>query len=296
MPAAARALVPGEEAMVEAFLATRPSSTVFLRSNLARKGLSPRDPTVPFTGTWVGAFDRGALVGVASLFWNGNMVLSAGAQAGFLARSLVDALATPATSSVAGLLGPWDEVVDARCALGMVDRPVRHVGKEILYAVDVADVVVPELLASGKVSVRLPTDAELPAIEDWRMTYSRETSGVRDTDETRAQLRPYLDRCHREGDHFVAELDGRRVAYSAFNAALPDIVQIGGVYTPAELRSRGYARCVVAGSLVIAKSRGVTRSVLFTREDNLAAQAAYESIGFRRVGDYGIVFFEADNT
>jgi predicted GNAT family acetyltransferase len=31
--------------------------------------------------------------------------------------------------------------------------------------------------------------------------------------------------------------------------------------------------------------------VLFTPDDNLAAQAAYRALGYRVTGDYGLVFF-----
>lgn len=86
---------------------------------------------------------------------------------------------------------------------------------------------------------------------------------------------------------------GRPVAYSAFNARLPDVVQIGGVWTPPELRGRGYARAVVAGSLLEARREGVYRAVLFTGVENVAARRAYEAIGFRVVGDYGLVIFAA---
>jgi predicted GNAT family acetyltransferase len=34
---------------------------------------------------------------------------------------------------------------------------------------------------------------------------------------------------------------------------------------------------------------GVGRSILFTGRDNAAARRAYESIGYRRIGDYGLV-------
>jgi predicted GNAT family acetyltransferase len=79
------------------------------------------------------------------------------------------------------------------------------------------------------------------------------------------------------------------VSYSVFNATLPEIVQIGGVWTPSELRGRGYARSVVAGSLLAAREQGVRRAVLFADPLNAAARAAYLALGFRIVGDYGLV-------
>lgn len=69
------------------------------------------------------------------------------------------------------------------------------------------------------------------------------------------------------------------------------MVQIGGVWTPPEGRSRGYGRCVVAGALQMAISDGVDRSILFTEPDNVGARRAYRAIGFRPIGTYGVVFF-----
>ncbi len=79
----------------------------------------------------------------------------------------------------------------------------------------------------------------------------------------------------------MLERGGEPVAYAAYNAALPTCVQIGGVWTPPLLRSRGYARAAVAGALLAARERGVPRSVLFTEEDNHPAKAAYRALGYR---------------
>jgi predicted GNAT family acetyltransferase len=70
---------------------------------------------------------------------------------------------------------------------------------------------------------------------------------------------------------------------------LPDIVQLGGIYTPPRLRGRGYARAAVAASLLEARRRGAERAVLFTATPN--AERCYAAVGFRRVGDYALVLF-----
>ena len=41
-----------------------------------------------------------------------------------------------------------------------------------------------------------------------------------------------------------------------------------------------------------ARRAGVVRSVLFTPKENASAQAAYRAIGFRVVGEYGLVVFQ----
>jgi len=40
-------------------------------------------------------------------------------------------------------------------------------------------------------------------------------------------------------------------------------------------------------------SEGVKKGILFTGEDNIAAQRAYEALGFRRIGDYSIVLLRS---
>ena len=90
-----------------------------------------------------------------------------------------------------------------------------------------------------------------------------------------------------EGNAWVAVVENTPVSLSAFNAALPDIVQLGGIYTPPALRGRGFAKVVVAASLLVARDRGSSRAVLFTK--NPSAARTYEAIGFRRIGDYSLV-------
>jgi len=94
---------------------------------------------------------------------------------------------------------------------------------------------------------------------------------------------------HERGTDWLLLAGAAPVSYSVFNAMLADIVQIGGVWTPPELRGRGYARSVVAGSLLAARKQGIARAVLFADPANAAARRAYLSLGFRIVGDYGLV-------
>jgi RimJ/RimL family protein N-acetyltransferase len=287
MPLTHRRLEPGEEALIEAFLAGTPGTTLFLRSNLARAGLAGDGR--PFSGVYAGAFDDGALAGIAAHFWNDNVVLAPGPHAETLA-----ALAVSLTGRrVAGILGPHAEVVRTRSALGLGETPARFSSKELLYSIACGELCVPPALVSGELVVRLPEPDELDELLAWRMQYCAETAATPDTPETRADQRRYLEAYQEKQHHFVVTRGhgGERVAYSAFNATVADLVQVGGVWTPPSLRGHGYARCVVAGSLQHARNRGVRGAILFTDEKNVAAQRSYVAVGFRPIGDYGIVFF-----
>jgi predicted GNAT family acetyltransferase len=125
---------------------------------------------------------------------------------------------------------------------------------------------------------------------EWRSAYDIETLGSTDSEETRNRASAALDRQIAEGNAWVAIRNGIPVSLSAFNATLPDIVQLGGVYTPPEHRGRGYAKAAVAATLMAARQRGASRAVLFT--SNPSAARSYEAVGFRRLGDYGLVLLK----
>jgi predicted GNAT family acetyltransferase len=133
---------------------------------------------------------------------------------------------------------------------------------------------------------------EIDLIAGWRADYARETLSRPDTPALPIRSRQETERLHAEGRAFVAATaTDEPLAFSAFNAVLPDAVQVGGVWTPPARRGRGYARAAVAGSLLDARARGVTRGVLFTAQENRPAQRAYEALGFQVVGDYGLLGF-----
>jgi len=154
---------------------------------------------------------------------------------------------------------------------------------------DLARLVIPPALAAGEVHCRHPEASELELLAEWRASFSLEALGAADNAELRRASRADVQLQHERGTDWILLAGPTPVSYSVFNAMLPEIVQIGGVWTPPEHRGRGYARSVVAGSLLAARKQGVQRAVLFADPDNAMARAAYLAIGFRIVGDYGLV-------
>jgi predicted GNAT family acetyltransferase len=60
---------------------------------------------------------------------------------------------------------------------------------------------------------------------------------------------------------------------------LPDVVQVGGVYTPPALRGKGHARLALALHLAEARGKGVGRAILYAFSE--PAARAYRAIGFQ---------------
>lgn len=284
MPLELKTLSLGDEAALEAFLAPRAVDSMFLRSNARQAGLVDRGE--PFQGTFVAAVEGGRVTAVAAHFWNGMLILQAPDPE--TREAVARAAITRSGREVKGLTGPWEQVDSVRKALGLESREASLDSREDLFTLLLADLRVPELLASGRVLCRRPRADELELVARWRLDFSREALG---RDGGLDAARGEVARLQKLDSQWILLEGDRPVAYSAFNARLPDAVQIGGVWTPPELRSRGYARAVVAGSLLEARSAGASLAVLFTGEENVSARRAYEALGFRVVGDYGLVIY-----
>ena len=284
MPLELKTLSLGDEAALEAFLAPRAVDSMFLRSNAKQAGLVDRGQ--PFQGTYVAAVEGGSVTAVAAHFWNGMLILQAPDPE--TREAVARAAIARSGRGIKGLTGPWEQVDSVRKALGMESREASLDSREDLFTLPLADLRVPELLASGRVRCRRPRADELELAARWRLDFSREALG---RDGGLDAARGEVARLQELDSQWILLEENRPVAYSAFNARLPDVVQIGGVWTPPELRGRGYGRAVVAGSLLDARSAGAALAVLFTGEENVSARRAYEALGFRVVGDYGLVIY-----
>jgi ribosomal protein S18 acetylase RimI-like enzyme len=274
------ALAPGDEPRVEQLLVRHSDTSLILRSNLRSVGLAWEGKRLQ--GNWTGVEEDGELVAVACHAWNGNLVLQAPVHVAELSRAAVAAT----KRAVRGLIGPWPQVQAARGALGLKETRGVLETPERLYALTISELRVP----GGEWLVRRVTPEDLEAIIAHRAKYVVEAIGETPGPQTLPEAREAVGR---SVDYFALIRDGRLVCSGCFNARVPGCVQLGGIYTPPEERSRGHAKRLVAGMLRHAAAEGVTRAVLFTPQDNFSAQRAYESVGFTAIGEYRLILFAA---
>ena len=279
-----RELCAGDEALLEEFLRAHANSSMFMRSNMRRAGIAYRGET--YQATYAAAFRNGRVIGAAAHCWSGMVLLQAPEQTAEVVRACIAWSGRP----VRGLAGPAEQVHRARVALGLENAPTAMEGDEELHALDLSETIVPHALSSGTVTCRPPHPGERDTLCAWRMAYDIELLGAIDSPESRHRAAAFLDAQIAEGNAWVALQDGVPVSLSAFNATLPEIVQLGGIYTPPELRGRGFAKVAVAGSLIAARDRGVSRAVLFT--GNPSAVRTYKAVGFRHGSDYSLVLLK----
>ncbi|MCZ0953707.1 MAG: GNAT family N-acetyltransferase [Rhodospirillaceae bacterium] len=281
-----RLLTPRDRPILDAFLDGHRASSMFLRANLSYSGLEDR--AEPFHGLYMGAFAGGALTDVAAHYWNGNIILQAPTRPVELALAVARESGRP----INGLLGPWPQVRAVEPELDLDRKRLGKVVPEYLYSLDLTALAVPEPLSSGRVDFRRARVADLKTLVPWRREYDLHTLGFPAQSIDDAVNRDLLTRMIESRRLWVLKEAGRLVSMTGLSAALPDIVQVGGVFTPAEYRGRGHGRTVVAGSLLEARAGGVVEAILFTEEENFPAQRAYEALGFERIGDYGMVLLD----
>lgn len=282
-----RVLKPGEEVALEAFLLPRVESSMFLIGNMRAVGLVDNGQT--YQGTYAARLEAGKVVGVVAHYWNQNLVLQGPVDVVALCAEAMKGSERP----MQGLLGPSDQVSVAKEALGIDGSNAQMDETEKLYRLELEDLIVPGSLASGKVKGRRVESGDVDLLAKWRVAYAIEALGEEAGPQLQRQCREETERSVREKRTWVLEDEGRPVACSSFNTAIEEAVQVGGVWTLPDLRGRGYGRAVVAASLLDARTEGARKGVLFTGEDNTAAQKAYEALGFRCIGNYSIVLLRS---
>lgn len=278
-----RVLQPGDEASLEAFLLPRIETSMFLLGNLRTAGLL--DGGEFLQGTYVAAWDGDQIRGAVAHYWNDNLVV----QAPVGVESLCEAAIEASGRRVGGVLGPAGQVQAAKDALDLAGDAIQLDQTEYLYSLALADLLVPEGLRVGRLVGRRIQRGDVDHVTQWLVAFALESLGDEDSPRLWERTRASVERKQAQGLTWILEDRGRPVATSGFNTTTVEAVQIGGVYTPPELRSHGYGRAVVAASLLDARAEGVASSILFTGIANISAQKCYEALGYRHIGDYRLL-------
>ena len=265
------------------FLSPRIDTSLFLYANSARAGLV--DQGERYQGTYLGAFEGERLVGVVAHYWNGMIITQAPSHLEELTR----AVSRASSREVTGVIGPLEQALGALSTLGIERDQLQADSPEVLYSLSLDALKEPLGREGQRLEARIPIKADLPQLIEWTLAYGEETLGTAPTATRREEVEVNLTRSIVEETSYVLLDRGELVSMTGFTSEVAQVVQIGGVWTPPELRGRGYARSAVARHLLSARDRGVERAILFTAQDNHPAQRAYEALGFEKIGDYAIM-------
>lgn len=268
-------LDPNDQPMIEAFLTEHLDTSMFPMSNLQEYGMNGgharamtfwRDTNAGPITDLLGISDEGMVMPHLTLIPD------------------KDIMAALNERTVIGIIGEQTSCRRAQRALDLTDTDLHLDKDETLFAMYLSN------LSSVNTDLSIRSFIEFPrdVLVGWMHDYLTETLGTPGDDAFPMAVQRFDDFAGK-GSHVVLVDKDTPVAMTGFNAQVGQTVQIGGVYTPPELRGRGYARTAIALHLEQATKSGATRALLFA--DDPAAIKAYRAVGFTDIGQYTLCIF-----
>ena len=248
-----------------------------------------RQPTVyPAKLLWAVERD-GSVVGAALRTPPHNLALARPAEEdaiGVLARAIAEE--DPGLPGVTGALPEADRFAVAWSTLtGHAWRAVMGQGVYALRAV----LEVP--MATG--APRKAVGDDLDLVLGWLSAFEQEVVPPRirsEPEERRRRAEAVFS--SDEGGYWLWEEAGHPVSMTGVGSLTPNGIRVGPVYTPPDLRGRGFATSLVASVSREHLSAGLRFCFLHTDLANPTANAIYQRIGYERVCDSTVIAFEAD--
>lgn len=266
---------------LETYLNPYKSECMFIYSNFKEAGIEYRGEH--YQGQYFGSYDHlGRINGVIAHYWNGNIIIHAYDE--LTIEKLVEYLKNNATRLMNGILGPNAQ---AECLIQNLELSKEHFSinrSEGLYEMILDDV--DTLNIPNDYSVVRADEIPKEVLIEWMKSYDIEALNITDSKTTEEEVEFRL----KKGDSWILQLNDIPVSLSSFNARLDDMVQVGPVWTPPEYRNNGFARILLAYTLIQERQRGVKKAILFT--DLPAAIKAYIAIGFKKIGDYRLALLQ----
>lgn len=186
---------------------------------------------------------------------------------------------------VPGVLGPreaalafakvWQQLTNQKYELGMHER-VYELRK-----------VIPPPQPAGH--MRLAEMADLEIVAQWIFEFYVEA--LPEEAHSLSEAREAAETRIRDQDFYLWE-DVQPVAMAGRTRPTPNGCCIGPVYTPPELRGKGYATALTAGLSQVLLDSGKQFTALFTNLSNPISNSIYQKIGYKPVCDFDLYTFE----
>lgn len=262
---------------ITALLRDHIQTSMFLLDNLQKYGLGSDAPY----GMQIWCLnDREGIFAITN---SGSVMMQAPTAGGADWRALGPLIAG---REIAFVLGDAPQSRAFMAAVGLSQQPTTRDADEPGFQLDLADLVLDQRPGEA---LRPFADIPYEELLEWGTAYNVEVTGK--DPEVARELTQMNTAIYLERDSHRLLYEGARpVSRTGINAQVGDVVQIGGVYTPPELRGQGYARRAVAYHMDELRQKGVRKAVLFAASDKAAK--AYRAIGFEPAGSFTLVVYE----
>jgi uncharacterized protein len=223
--------------------------------------------------------EGGRVVGVSMRTPPHNLILSELDDLAAIGPLVEDARA--GFGSLPGVVGPKEPTAKFAAAWPAEAR------LEIAQRVFRADHVDPPRPTSGRMRDYEPGDRELAA--RWMDAFAEEAL----PEPPPGSSEEFVDRREEdpEGGIVLWEDGGAVVSIAGFGGRTPNGIRIGPVYTPPELRGRGYASALTAALTQQLLEGGLRFCFLFTDLANPTSNSIYQRIGYEPVSDVDLWSF-----
>lgn len=132
---------------------------------------------------------------------------------------------------------------------------------------------------------RVATEADGPLAEEWLAAFASSIG------EPRGYRPGSGERRIAAGTLMLWDVEGTPVSMAGRSHVVAGHAKVGPVYTPRELRGRGYAGAVTAAVSRAAQSAGAAQVLLFADLANKTSTALYQRLGYRTVQDHAQLDF-----
>jgi uncharacterized protein len=187
--------------------------------------------------------------------------------------------------SLPGVVGPKERAAQFAAAWQAVTGAATRL--EIAQRVFCAERVDPPRGVSGWMRAYEPADRELAV--RWMDAFVAEALPSSPQPESSEE---FVNRRQQDSDGgLVLWDDGGPVSFAGYGGLTPNGIRIGPVYTPPELRGRGYGSAVTAALTQRLLDGGRRFCFLFTDLANPTSNSIYQRIGYRRISDVDLWAF-----
>jgi hypothetical protein len=139
------------------------------------------------------------------------------------------------------------------------------------------------------------TPADRDLLVRWTLDFGMEALGDSDLAEAERTLDARLGDGDPQARGLYLWVDGAPVSMAGYTGPTPHGIRVGPVYTPPELRGRGYASALVAQMSQALLDGGRSFCFLFTNLANPTANHIYEEIGYEAVVDMDVYIFTSQS-
>lgn len=186
---------------------------------------------------------------------------------------------------VPGVLGPATTAKEfARIYSQRTGVKPRTKMEERIYQLDC---VVPSALPAGSMRKAEPND--LPLLSRWGKDFAVDAGLTKhEVTQTPARMQRLIEREWL----FVWESQGQKVSMAACQGPTPNGIRVGYVFTPRNLRRRGYATAVTANLSQHLLDQGRRFCFLFTDLSNPTSNSIYQKVGYEPVCDFHMIVWD----